>query len=93
MGKGIHFRNMQTKIYTLPETNSEFTPENGWLEYKPFLLGFGLFSGAFAVSFGEGIAGGFTDGWFHVLKPVHQNRENALKRNLSCKNSHNTQNV
>ena len=24
---------------TLPETNSEFTPENGWLEYKPFLLG------------------------------------------------------
>ncbi len=32
---------------TLPETNSEFTPENGWLEYDPFLLGFGLFSGAF----------------------------------------------
>ena len=21
-------------------------PENGWLEYDPFLLGFGLFSGA-----------------------------------------------
>ena len=30
-------------------------PENGWLEYDPFLLGFGLFSGAFAVSFREGI--------------------------------------
>ena len=29
-------------------------PENGWLEYKPFLLGFGLFSGAIAVSFREG---------------------------------------
>ena len=33
-------------INTLPETNSEFTPENGWLEDDPFLLGFGLFSGA-----------------------------------------------
>ena len=30
--------------------------ENGWLEYDPFLLGFGLFSGAMAVSFREGIA-------------------------------------
>ena len=30
-------------------------PENGWLEYDPFLLGFGLFSGAFAVSFREGV--------------------------------------
>ncbi len=29
-------------------------PENGWLEDKPFLLGPGLFSGAFAVSFREG---------------------------------------
>ena len=29
-------------------------PENGWLEYDPFLLGFGLFSGALAVSFREG---------------------------------------
>ena len=40
---------------TLPETNSKFAPENGWLEYKPFLLGrLGLFSGAFDVSFREG---------------------------------------
>ncbi len=33
--------------YTLPETNSEFTPENWWLEDDPFLLGQvpGLFSG------------------------------------------------
>ena len=30
----------------IPETNSYFTPENGWLEYDPFLLGFGTFSGA-----------------------------------------------
>ena len=29
-----------------PETNSKFAPKNGWLEYDPFLLGFGLFSGA-----------------------------------------------
>ena len=28
-------------------------PKYGWLEYDPFLLGFGLFSGAFAVSFRE----------------------------------------
>ncbi len=36
---------------TLPETNSKFAPENGWFE--SFLLGrLGLFSGAFAVSFG-----------------------------------------
>ena len=33
------------ELYTLPETNI-FAPENGWLEYDPFLLGFGLFSGA-----------------------------------------------
>ena len=39
-------------LATLPETN--IAPKNGWLEYKPFLLGFGLFSGAFAVSFREG---------------------------------------
>ena len=31
-------------ILTLPETNIALT--NGWLEYDPFLLGFGLFSGA-----------------------------------------------
>ena len=29
---------------TLPETN--IAPKNGWLEYDPFLLGFGLLSGA-----------------------------------------------
>ena len=28
-----------TQLTTLPETNSQFAPENGWLEYKPFLLG------------------------------------------------------
>ena len=35
--------------FTLPETNI-FAPENGWLEYDCFLLGFGLFSGAMLVS-------------------------------------------
>ena len=37
---------------TLPETNT-FAPKNGWLEDEMFLLGSGLFSGAFAVSFRE----------------------------------------
>ena len=41
------------RIGTLPETNI-FAPENGWLEYDPFLLGFTLVSGDFAVSFREG---------------------------------------
>ena len=31
---------------TLPETNSKFAPENGWLEDDAFLLGPGLLSGA-----------------------------------------------
>ena len=33
---------------TLPETNSKFAPENGWLEYDlfPFGASKGLFSGA-----------------------------------------------
>ena len=37
-----------------PETNSQFAPENsnGW-KMKPFLLGPGPFSGAFAVGFRE----------------------------------------
>ena len=30
------------------------TPENGWLGRPTFILGFGLFSGAFAVSLPEG---------------------------------------
>ena len=38
---------------TLPETNSEFTPENWWLEDGIYFLD-GQFSGAFAVSFREG---------------------------------------
>ena len=40
---------------TLPETNSHFAPENGWLEY--FLVSFwgpGLFSGALAVTLVSG---------------------------------------
>ena len=33
--------------------NTHIDPENVWLEYDRFLLGFGLFSGAFALSFRE----------------------------------------
>ncbi len=39
-------------VYTLPETNSEFTPENGWLEDYTFLLGRPIFR--CYVHFGEG---------------------------------------
>ena len=38
--------------FTLPETN--IFPENGWLEYNPFLLGRSIFRGKLAVSFREG---------------------------------------
>ena len=34
---------------TLPETNSEFAPENGWLEEDPFLLGWPIFRGELLV--------------------------------------------
>ena len=40
------------KVSTLPETNSSHLKMDGWKMY--FLLGFGRFSGAFAVSFREG---------------------------------------
>ena len=33
-----------------PETNSKFTPENGWLEYDCFLLGWLIFGGKLLVS-------------------------------------------
>ena len=36
--------------YTLPETNSEFTPENGWSENDRFLLGWLIFRGELLVS-------------------------------------------
>ena len=39
-------------LYTLPETNCLPLKMDGW--NTTFLLGFGLFSGAFAVSFREG---------------------------------------
>ena len=48
---------------TLTETN--ISPENGWLEYDPFLLGPGLFSGGkLAVSFREGIINHCKDPFF-----------------------------
>ena len=50
---------------TLPETN--IAPENGWLEYKPFLLGFGLFSAAMLV-----LGGVHTQGFLHVPLKHHK---------------------
>ena len=35
---------------TLPETNSEFTPENQWLEYNRFHLARPIFRGELLVS-------------------------------------------
>ena len=35
--KGKSQSQWHERVATLPETNSEFTPENGWLEDKPFL--------------------------------------------------------
>ena len=37
-------------LYNLPESNSEFTPENGWLEYERFLLGWPIFRCELLVS-------------------------------------------
>ena len=42
----VAFNKWGVILTTLPETNSEFAPKNGWLEYYNLLLGFGLFSGA-----------------------------------------------
>ena len=49
-GFGVDWREIEG--FTLPETNSEFTPENGWLEYDCFLLGMAYFQ-VRAVSFRE----------------------------------------
>ena len=45
---------MNLRTATLPETNSEFTPENQWMEDE-FPFGKPYFRGAFAVSFREGM--------------------------------------
>jgi len=45
-------RQQQNHMVTLPETNM-FAPANGCFEDYPFLLGPGLFLGAFAISFRE----------------------------------------
>ena len=49
--KKYHLKQIQAKV-TLPETNSSPLKMDGW--NTTFLLGFGLFSGAFAVGFREG---------------------------------------
>ena len=45
------------KTVTLRKTNNIFAPKNGWLVHRilSYWGGFGLFSGALAVSFREGI--------------------------------------
>ena len=69
----LHTTWMVYIIFTLPET--KMAPENGWLEYDRFLLGFGLFSGAFGpVSFRfrvqQLIFGNFFQGKLFQL-PIH----------------------
>ena len=39
-----------SRLDTPAETNSEFTPENGWLEEDSFLLGWPIFNGELLVS-------------------------------------------
>ena len=39
-----------SRLDTPAETNSEFTPENGWLEEDRFLLGWPIFNGELLVS-------------------------------------------
>ena len=45
------FGEMSLLIHTLPETN--LAPENGWLEYDPFLLEWSIFRGKLLVSGSE----------------------------------------
>ena len=47
-GRGRIGRTRLTR-FTLPETNSKFAPENGWLEYDRFLLGWPTFRGELLV--------------------------------------------
>ena len=39
-----------SRLDTPAETNSKFTPENGWLEEDRFLLGWPIFKGELLVS-------------------------------------------
>ena len=51
LGNSREIPNLET---TLPETNSQFAPENGWLEYEDvsfWVSARPTFSGALAVSF------------------------------------------
>ncbi len=51
--KSKNIQNSQDMYKITPlEANSEFTPENWWLEDESFLLGFGLFSGAILFFWG-----------------------------------------
>ena len=46
---------MESLYNTLSEINSEFTPDNGWLEdFLVSFLGWPIFRGKLAVSFREG---------------------------------------
>ena len=60
---GIH---VSFRECTLPETNI-FAPENVWLEYDCFLLGFGLFSDAKMLVSGSRV---FSEGYRGKLRKV-----------------------
>ena len=82
------------KIDTLPETKSKSTPENGWLEYKPFLLGW--VPGSY-VSIREGIFEFFPPlkglsrkSWFSIAKLVYWrvlggSSQDLVKNHGDCK--------
>ena len=38
-GSRLEIKKTTPRLDALPETNSKFAPENGWLEDDPFLLG------------------------------------------------------
>ena len=74
--------------FTLPETNSKFAPENGWLEYVGIRVlvsfGDGLFAGAFAVSFREGIS--HDTGDYSTPAMVFRYFLNLMCQNVNLKN-------
>ena len=74
---GWETRQSKMKALTLPETN--IAPENGWLEYDPFLLGRPIFRGELFVS-GRVFLGGLLGpgaGWLTLAMMTHQRCSSA----------------
>ena len=70
-------------VGTLPETNSEFTPENGWLEDDCFLLGQKACFQGRAVSFREGTFYTKNDLFLHqTLVIIYPSSSRLLKVNV-----------